>query len=112
MSVNIPNGHKIYQHFPIKGPPKFTQIWIFGLKRNHLATLVSAAAESAKRHIRFTQVRAWACQRSRTTKRPQPSTAFVFEQPQPCGATYWLRGVLLNSGWAWTSFVLLWAQFY
>jgi hypothetical protein len=25
--------------FPIKGPPKFTQIGIFGLKRNHLATL-------------------------------------------------------------------------
>jgi hypothetical protein len=23
------NGHKIYQHFPFKGPPKFTQIWDF-----------------------------------------------------------------------------------
>jgi hypothetical protein len=27
-----PNGHKIYQHFPFKGPPKYTQIGIFGLK--------------------------------------------------------------------------------
>jgi hypothetical protein len=35
---NIPNGHKI-KHFSIKGPPKFTQIEIFGLKTNHLATL-------------------------------------------------------------------------
>jgi hypothetical protein len=30
----------INQHFPFEGPPKFTQIWIFGLKINHLATLV------------------------------------------------------------------------
>jgi hypothetical protein len=51
--VNIPNGHKIsqltvkYSQMAIKynnvssisGTPKFTQIWIFGLKRNHLATL-------------------------------------------------------------------------
>jgi hypothetical protein len=29
---NIPNGHKIYQHFPIYGPPKFTQIVIFGFE--------------------------------------------------------------------------------
>jgi hypothetical protein len=35
----IPNGHKIYQHFPFWDPPKFTQFGIFGLKRNHLATL-------------------------------------------------------------------------
>jgi hypothetical protein len=35
----IPNGHKIYQHFPIEGPPKFTKIGIFGLKTNHLAIL-------------------------------------------------------------------------
>jgi hypothetical protein len=40
MSVNIPNVHKIYQHFPISGPPKFTQIESFGLKRNHQETLV------------------------------------------------------------------------
>jgi hypothetical protein len=30
----------LYLHFPIKGPPKFTQIGIFGLKGIHLATLV------------------------------------------------------------------------
>jgi hypothetical protein len=35
---DIPNSRKIYQHFSILGPPKFTQIGIFGLKRNHLAT--------------------------------------------------------------------------
>jgi hypothetical protein len=31
--------HKIYHHLPLQDPPKFTQIWIFGLKTNHLATL-------------------------------------------------------------------------
>jgi hypothetical protein len=31
--LNIPNGYKIYQHFSFKGPPKFTQIGIFGLKK-------------------------------------------------------------------------------
>jgi hypothetical protein len=35
----IPNGHK-KQHFPLKDPPKFTQIGTFGLKIYHLATLV------------------------------------------------------------------------
>jgi hypothetical protein len=39
-TYNIPNGHKIYQHLPFKGPPKFAQTGIFGLKTNHLATLV------------------------------------------------------------------------
>jgi hypothetical protein len=43
---NIPNGSKIYQnehkiyHLPLHDPPKFTQIWIFGLKICHLATLL------------------------------------------------------------------------
>jgi hypothetical protein len=27
--LNITNGHKIYQHLPFKGPPKFDQIWDF-----------------------------------------------------------------------------------
>jgi hypothetical protein len=35
----IPNGRNIYQHFPLQGPSKYTQIDIFGLKINHLATL-------------------------------------------------------------------------
>jgi hypothetical protein len=39
MTVKYSNDHKIYQHFPFSGPPKFTQIGIFGLKTNHLATL-------------------------------------------------------------------------
>jgi hypothetical protein len=29
---------KIYQHLPLQDPPKFTRIWIFGLKTCHLAT--------------------------------------------------------------------------
>jgi hypothetical protein len=43
---NTPNDRKtdkmavkIYQHFPLQDPPKFTQIEIFGLKICHLATL-------------------------------------------------------------------------
>jgi hypothetical protein len=36
---NIPNGHLMYQHFTFQGPPKYTQIWIFGWKTYHLATL-------------------------------------------------------------------------
>jgi hypothetical protein len=40
MAVNIPNSHKIYQYVPCRGPPKFTQIGIFGMKIYHLATLV------------------------------------------------------------------------
>jgi hypothetical protein len=43
----MPNGRKIdqmdikyvYQHLPLLDPPKFTQIGIFGLQRNHRATL-------------------------------------------------------------------------
>jgi hypothetical protein len=30
---NRPNVHKIYQHLLLQGPPKFTQIRIFGLKK-------------------------------------------------------------------------------
>jgi hypothetical protein len=36
-----PNGRKIFQHLPLQDPPKFTQIGIFGLKTNHLATLLA-----------------------------------------------------------------------
>jgi hypothetical protein len=38
-SKNLPNGNKIYKHFSIEGPPKFTQFVIFCLKTNPLATL-------------------------------------------------------------------------
>jgi hypothetical protein len=31
-SYNKPNGHTIYQHLPLKDPPKFTQTGIFVLK--------------------------------------------------------------------------------
>jgi hypothetical protein len=37
---NRPNGHKIYQHLSLQHPPKLTRIGIFGLKMNHLATLI------------------------------------------------------------------------
>jgi hypothetical protein len=36
--LNVQDGHKIYQHFPNQGTPKFTQIGIFGLKIYYLAT--------------------------------------------------------------------------
>jgi hypothetical protein len=39
----IPNGRKIYQHFPFQGPPEYTQSGNFGLKINHLATLMERA---------------------------------------------------------------------
>jgi hypothetical protein len=35
----IPNCQRIFQPFPFRGPPKFTQIGSFGLKMYHLATL-------------------------------------------------------------------------
>jgi hypothetical protein len=40
-SKNIKNCRFIYQHFPFQGPPIYTQIGIFGIKINHLATLVA-----------------------------------------------------------------------
>jgi hypothetical protein len=53
-SLNIPNVHKmsqmainyLYQHFPIRDPDNFSQIGIFGLKTNHLATLVCTKKET------------------------------------------------------------------
>jgi hypothetical protein len=39
--LNIPNGHKYANILHIlQGPPKLTKIGIFGLKINHLATLL------------------------------------------------------------------------
>jgi hypothetical protein len=35
-----PNGHKMYLHFPFKGPQTFPKLGFFGTKVNHLATLV------------------------------------------------------------------------
>jgi hypothetical protein len=34
---------QVYQHLPSEDPPKYTQIFIFDLKTNHLATLVLEA---------------------------------------------------------------------
>jgi hypothetical protein len=33
----------------LQDPPKFTQIWIFGLKTNHLATLIETQGGEACR---------------------------------------------------------------
>jgi hypothetical protein len=38
------NGHKIDQHLPLQGPPKFTQFGTFGLKICHLATLIQVSS--------------------------------------------------------------------
>jgi hypothetical protein len=43
---NGPSVHKIYQHLPLQDPPKFTRLWSFGLKTNHLATLMQSKAQS------------------------------------------------------------------
>jgi hypothetical protein len=49
--IQIPNYHepqngqsvnKTYQHLPLQDPLNFTEIGIFGLKTNHLATLVES----------------------------------------------------------------------
>jgi hypothetical protein len=37
---NRPSVRKIYQHLPLQDPPKITQIWVFGMKIYHLATLL------------------------------------------------------------------------
>jgi hypothetical protein len=37
----------MYHPFPFQGPPKFTQIGIFGLKIKHLATLVGIESNAA-----------------------------------------------------------------
>jgi hypothetical protein len=42
---------KIYQHFIFQGPPKYVQIWIFGLKINDLETLVAYRAVSRNTKI-------------------------------------------------------------
>jgi hypothetical protein len=41
-SKAIPTGYKTYQHFPYQGHPKYAQIGIFGVKENHLATLLKS----------------------------------------------------------------------
>jgi hypothetical protein len=40
------------QHLPLQDPPKFTQIWIFGLKTNHLATLLGTTASKLARSVK------------------------------------------------------------
>jgi hypothetical protein len=47
----IPNDHRTNQRFSFQGPPKYTQICIFGLKTNHLATLNSNIARCKSRSL-------------------------------------------------------------
>jgi hypothetical protein len=53
IAKNIPNGRnkiqRIYQPFPFQGAQTFTQIGIFGLKINHLATLLVTAIQKKYR---------------------------------------------------------------
>jgi hypothetical protein len=41
----IPNGPRNTNLFSFQGPPKITQIWIFGLKTYPLATLLPPGTE-------------------------------------------------------------------
>jgi hypothetical protein len=38
--LKVPNAHKIYQSFPLKGLKAIPKFEFFGVKTNHLATLV------------------------------------------------------------------------
>jgi hypothetical protein len=39
-AIKIPNSHEIYQKFAFQLLQKYTKIGIFGMKINHLATLL------------------------------------------------------------------------
>jgi hypothetical protein len=43
MAIKLTKRFKIYHQLPLQDPPKYTQIWIFGLKICHLATLFSGS---------------------------------------------------------------------
>jgi hypothetical protein len=43
----VSNGHKMYQHLPLKDPPKFTQIGIFGLKLRCYVTVLNPNVPNA-----------------------------------------------------------------
>jgi hypothetical protein len=64
--MSIPNGHKIYQHFSIQGPPKFTQIGIFGLKNK-------PSGNPASHLFRLTNSSARSCPPTSTRTCPRPS---------------------------------------
>jgi hypothetical protein len=51
ITLNIPKSRKIYQYLPSQDRPKFTQIVIFGLKTNHLATQIPWTANFIDRRI-------------------------------------------------------------
>jgi hypothetical protein len=46
ITSSISNGYRIYQPLQFRGPPKVTHFGNFGLKVNHLATLVYATSSS------------------------------------------------------------------
>jgi hypothetical protein len=49
----------IYQHLILQGPQKFTQIWIFGLKIYHLATLVEQSLYYFLSSLPFVDIYVW-----------------------------------------------------
>jgi hypothetical protein len=51
MAGNRLNVQKICQHLPLHGPPKITQIWIFGLKIYYLATLDGSVSAETFFHL-------------------------------------------------------------
>jgi hypothetical protein len=48
--LNGPNVHQICQRLPLQGPPKITQIWIFGLKIYHLETLLLLLTPASQKY--------------------------------------------------------------
>jgi hypothetical protein len=67
MVKNIPNGRKIYEieieytykHLPLQDPPKFTQIWIFGLKIPIPSGNPAAAVDVGKRRSLEKSEQSW-----------------------------------------------------
>jgi hypothetical protein len=47
MAIRTLNGNKIYQHFPVKGLPKYSKIGDFGMPIYHLATLTGLPTPTA-----------------------------------------------------------------
>jgi hypothetical protein len=66
-TLNIPNGHKVYQkatkytkQFSLQGVPKYSQTGIFGMKIYHLATL-----ESSNKSLRIHKSYGYGVQKSK-----------------------------------------------
>jgi hypothetical protein len=49
--------------FPLEGPRNFSQVWIFGLKKNHLATLRTSTFYRFPPHTNFVSFLRLGCHR-------------------------------------------------